>query len=186
MIYTTLIMFWGIFDYGLSPLLSRTLALFTALLGGGITWYYLVNKNPIFHEIAYGLITLSVLFRSSYLAYTQVKDTSASKQMRYIAVSGAVLFLSGFGLWGIDRGQCTNLTVAKHWMGIPWGFILELHGWWHLLTGLGVAFFIVVLTQLRMHLIHQEGEFEMQYTMKIWPTLVRKGDGYKRVDDHEA
>lgn len=186
MIYTTLIMFWGVFDYGLSQLLSALLAVFTVLLGGGITWYYLVNKNPVFHEVAYGLITASVLFQSWYLAYSHVKDPFSLGQMKRIAISGAVLFLSGFGLWGIDRGQCSNLTTVKHWMGIPWGFIFELHGWWHILTGLGVALFITVLNQLRVHLAHQENEYEMQFTLGFWPTLVRKGEGYKLVDDHEA
>lgn len=186
MIYTTLVMFWGVFDYGLSALHSSLLAGFTAGLGGGITWYYLVNKNPVFHEVAYGVITASVIFQSCYLAYYHVKDPIALKEMRKLAVIGFVSFMTGFGLWGIDRGQCSSLTSAKHWMGIPFGFILELHGWWHLLTGLGVAFFIVVSCQLRVHLSHEEAEFEMQYTLGFWPTLVRKEDGYKRIDDHEA
>lgn len=186
MIYTTLIMFWGIFDYGLVPLHSLALGIFTTGLGVGITWYYLVNKNPVFHEVAYGVITAAVLLRSWYLTWTKIEDPVAKRDMKYCTTTGAISFLTGFALWGIDRGQCTNLTHAKHFMGIPWGFILELHGWWHLLTGMGVALFIIFLTHLRIHLMGREAEFEMHYTLQFWPTLVRKSDGYKRVNSHDA
>ena len=185
MIYTTLVMFWGIFDYGLSKLYTTILGVVSVGLGVGITWYYLVNKNPVFHEVAYGLVTAAVLFQSWYLTYTKVEDPIAKRDMRYCTVAGSVTFLSGFALWGVDQAQCQNLTSAKHFMGIPWGFILELHGWWHLLTGTGVALYIVYLTHLRLHLNQRADEFEMQYTLRIWPTLVRKS-GYKQVNSHEA
>lgn len=183
MIYTTLIMFWGLFDYGLSRRHSVALGGFTVLLGVGITWYYLVNKNPVFHEVAYGLITVAVLSRSWYLAWKLVNDPVAKRDMKYCTITGSVTFLAGFALWGVDRAACSDLTRTRHFVGIPWGFVLELHGWWHLLTGTGVALFIIFLTHLRLHLTGREGEFEMQYTARLWPTLVRK-DGYKRVDDH--
>lgn len=31
-------------------------------------------------------------------------------------------------------------------MGMPWAFILELHGWWHILTGIGA--YICISTPL--------------------------------------
>ncbi|CCG80603.1 Putative uncharacterized protein [Taphrina deformans PYCC 5710] len=185
MIYTTLIMFWGIFDQGLTRKSSIALGGVTVAMGVGITWYYLVNKNPVFHEVAYGLITASVLFKSWHLTATQVKDPVAKADMKYCTITGSVTFLTGFALWGVDRAVCSDLTRARHFMGIPWGFILELHGWWHLLTGTGVALFIIFLTHLRLHLTDRQDDFEMQYTARLWPTLVRK-DGYKRVNDHEA
>ncbi|ORY73392.1 alkaline ceramidase-like protein [Protomyces lactucae-debilis] len=176
MIWTTLIMFWGIFDYGLSRAYSLLLAAGTTLLGAGVTWYYLVNKNPVFHEFAYGLITAAVLLRSWYLVHKRVdkEDFEARDDLKYSATWGAVTFLTGFALWGIDRGQCSNLTHAKHVIGMPWGFLLELHGWWHLLTGTGVALYIVFLTQLRLHLTGRQDEFEIRYVLRFWPVLERK------------
>jgi dihydroceramidase len=176
MIWTTLIMFWGIFDYGLSRAQSLGLAAGTTMLGVGVTWYYLVNKNPVFHEVAYGFITAAVLLRSWYLVLKRVdkEDAEARDDLRYTATWGAVTFLSGFALWGIDRGQCGNLTHAKHFMGLPWGMVLELHGWWHLLTGTGVALYITFLTQLRLHLTARQDEFQVRYVFRFWPVLERK------------
>lgn len=49
-----------------------------------------------------------------------------------------VFFLTGFALWNIDQIFCSDITATKRWMGMPWSFIFELHGWWHILTGVGV------------------------------------------------
>lgn len=37
----------------------------------------------------------------------------------------------------MDNAICTSLTSAKRSIGLPWAFIFELHGWWHILTGIG-------------------------------------------------
>ena len=192
MIWTTLIMFWGIFEHNLTRPKSIALAGLTTAMGVAITWYYLVNKNPVFHEVAYGLITFAVLARSWYLSYTVVDDARARRDLNYMAICGAVFFLSGFALWGVDRAACSPLTHAKHYVGLPWGFVLELHGWWHLGTGTGVALYINFLTLLRLHLTGRQDEFEVVYWARLWPWLVRR-DGYKSIiggddgdDDHEA
>lgn len=185
MIYTTLVMFWGIFEYNTTAKQSIGLGVATVGLGVAITWYYLVNKNPTFHEVAFGLITFATLVRSWWLAF-YVEDRKARKDLRYTGILGATTFLGGFALWGIDRAACTRLTHTKHWMGLPWGFILELHGWWHVFTGIGVAMFIVFLAHLRLHLTGRQDEFDLVYFGGFWPYLVRRS-GYKLLDnDHEA
>lgn len=186
MIYTTLIMFWGMFEYKMSQRQSFALGVVTIALGVGITWYYLVNKDPVFHEVAYALLTISILIKSWTLAYYEIEDATAIKNIKYCAVLGASSFLTGFALWGVDQWQCSNLTRIRHWMGIPWGFIFELHGWWHVLTGLGVAVFITVLTYIRIQLLGRHDEFEMIFYARFWPVVVPK-NGYKLIDnDHLA
>lgn len=190
MIGTALIGFYAIFEHNLSRARAIALGSFTVAMGAGVTWYYLVNKNPIFHEVAFGLITFAVIARSWHLLYSVVDDAQARKHLTYMASCGAVFFLSGFALWGIDRAACKPLTEAKHYVGLPWGFPLELHGWWHLGTGTGVALYINFLTYLRLHLTHRQDEFELVYWCRLWPWLVRR-DGYKYIgpdddDEHEA
>lgn len=69
-----------------------------------------------------------------------------------MAIFGGLTFAFGFILWAIDQLACGTLTEAKHAMGMPWSFLLEFHGWWHLFTGIGAYVFIVlsdVLTSTR-------------------------------------
>lgn len=42
----------------------------------------------------------------------------------------AVNFLFGYFVWLIDRWVCNLLTDAKHFVGLPVAFLLELHGWY--------------------------------------------------------
>ncbi len=51
------------------------------------------------------------------------------------------MFLAGFFLWNMDNIFCHHLTATKNSMKLPWSVLLEGHGWWHILTGLGELVF---------------------------------------------
>lgn len=36
----------------------------------------------------------------------------------------------------------------KRSIGMPWGFLLEFHGWWHILTAVGAYTFIAMVEKL--------------------------------------
>jgi len=40
-----------------------------------------------------------------------------------------VASVTAFILWNIDNELCDELTSFRMDLGIPWGFITELHGW---------------------------------------------------------
>ena len=58
---------------------------------------------------------------------------------------------AGFACWGLDSLACSRLRQLRRQIGMPWGFALELHGWygavidaitltWTLTRGLGGTF----------------------------------------------
>lgn len=49
------------------------------------------------------------------------------------------MFVGGFFLWNMDNIFCHHLKTARHQIGLPWSVVLEAHGWWHILTGLGTG-----------------------------------------------
>ena len=57
------------------------------------------------------------------------------------------IFISGYIIWNIDNITCSWLTEAKRKIGMPLAFFLELHGWWHIFTGIG-AYICMSLTHL--------------------------------------
>lgn len=59
------------------------------------------------------------------------------KDVKKLATCGAVVFIFGFGIWNLDNALCGLLTETKRALGMPWSFVLELHGWWHIFTGAG-------------------------------------------------
>jgi dihydroceramidase len=40
-----------------------------------------------------------------------------------------VTFVSGYIVWNIDNVFCTELQAFRDIVGMPLGFVTELHGW---------------------------------------------------------
>ena len=43
---------------------------------------------------------------------------------------GLTTFLAGFGIWHLDNVYCGQLRMWRREVGLPWGIVLEGHGWW--------------------------------------------------------
>lgn len=43
---------------------------------------------------------------------------------------GLTTFLLGFGIWQLDNMFCSRLRSWRRDIGLPWGILLEGHGWW--------------------------------------------------------
>jgi dihydroceramidase len=71
------------------------------------------------------------------------RDQEIIKQMWIMVGVGLSIFLGGFGIWNLDNIYCSKIRRWRHEIGLPWGILLEGHGWWHLMTGLGAYMYIV-------------------------------------------
>jgi dihydroceramidase len=151
MIYTVCIMSYIAFSYGKSPKVKASIAVALVGIACFITVYYLYAKDPVFHQVAYGLLTLSSTIRGFYVTEVDVKSALRKRvpaevdqrmhQIRTLAVSGIVMFLVGFFIWNMDNIFCHHLVHARNQIQLPWSVVLEGHGWWHILTGLGGTYF---------------------------------------------
>ncbi|KAK3902726.1 ceramidase-domain-containing protein [Staphylotrichum tortipilum] len=149
MIYTVCIMAYATFSYGRN---ARTQVLIAAGLVGlavFITVYYLYAKDPVFHQVAYGLLTAVTVFRGFHVMERDLRPGLSQRnpaecgplmrRMYRLALTGMLMFLAGFFLWNMDNIFCHHLTATKNSMKLPWSVVLEGHGWWHILTGLASA-----------------------------------------------
>ncbi|KIV93717.1 hypothetical protein PV10_04912 [Exophiala mesophila] len=100
--------------------------------------------------------------------YENTRDLHILKTMWLFVAFGLSVFLSGFAIWALDIKYCSTLRTWRRHVGMPWGFLLEGHGWWHLLTGLGAYCYIVWGIHLR-HILNGDQE---HYVM-VWPTIFR-------------
>ena len=62
--------------------------------------------------------------------------------------------LLAYFLWNIDVNFCSTLTSWKHQVGMPWGIILELHSWWHILTAIASYTFMALNELVTSETIH--------------------------------
>lgn len=95
------------------------------------------------------------------------RDEEMLRTMWIMIAVGLSVFLGGFGLWSLDNRYCAKVRAWRHEIGLPWGILLEGHGWWHLMTGVGAYFYIVWGIWLRHCLNGRQDEFVM-----VWPTTL--------------
>ena len=116
-----------------------------------------INK-PILHSFTFGIMLHFIHRRTRWLLSERVHSLRHRESLHWTALFGEVSFASGFVLWLIDRFACDLLTRAKYAVGLPWGFVFELHAWWHVLTAIGAFIFIVLVDHLTSGRVGQDNE----------------------------
>ncbi|KAF1968376.1 alkaline phytoceramidase [Bimuria novae-zelandiae CBS 107.79] len=192
MIYTTCLMCYVTFSFDKTRSYRTILA--TLLVGSSlfITLYYHFLQDPVFHQTTYAILTAVVFFRAVYVMETLLRpkfrsqqransgskavqeredqrDLRILKEMWVMIGWGLSIFLGGFFFWYLDIAHCSTLRRWRREIGMPWGFFLELHGWWHLMTGLGGYCYIVWGIWLRHCLNGRQDEYELHWPQ--WTTM---------------
>lgn len=62
--------------------------------------------------------------------YENVRDLKILKTMWFMVGYGLSVFLGGFAIWNLDNYFCSTIRVWRRELGLPWGILLEGHGWW--------------------------------------------------------
>lgn len=63
--------------------------------------------------------------------YANARDLKILNTMWLMVVYGLATFLGGFAIWNVDNQFCTSLRGWRRVVGLPWGILLEGHGWWY-------------------------------------------------------
>ncbi|KAK7695067.1 hypothetical protein QCA50_002257 [Cerrena zonata] len=111
------------------------------------TWSYSIFRNPVYHQMIFGVIVFTNTFRTAYLLKWSEfssripQDTKAAIGRTFS--SGAGIFALGFVVWNLDNIFCNTITRWKHTLGWPAAFVLEGHSWWHVFTALGTYLMLV-------------------------------------------
>lgn len=157
MIYTTCLMNYATFSFSRSPRFRIALASALTFLASFITVYYHYLQDPTFHQTAYAILTIIVFFRAVWVMEINMRprfkksrtgtgreekrtreqrredlrDRDILQRMWTMIAWGLSIFLGGFLLWHLDRVHCSTLRRWRREIGMPWGFLLEFHGWWY-------------------------------------------------------
>ncbi|KAK9472471.1 ceramidase [Dipodascopsis tothii] len=169
MIYATCIPTWAVFSYNRNKRDTVLLGIYIFLGASILTAVYLYFKDPTIHQAGYAVLNAMVLIRSMVLIVTKIEDAEARRNMWRTVYTGILTFLSGYGLWMIDIHFCQSLRAARRSVGMPLGFLLEGHGWWHILTGLGVYYYLVFLEYLRVCLMGRDKDYDYIWSKGVFP-----------------
>jgi len=146
----------------------KNFLIFDAIL---ITLIYLTNKNVIFFQLSYGLHILAIFLRGTQL-FHQLPMSHGKKLLKSLFLFGYIMHASAFLLWNIDNHFCQKLRLVREKLS-NFSPILQLHAWWHVLTGIGTYTYIVGSQYMRILLLEMEAEFELKWKLGIIPTIER-------------
>lgn len=167
MIYATCIPFWSVFSEFKNPRDSVIIGLGIFMAANFLTLVYLYVKDPTLHQASYGFLNFLIILKSFKLSRTYVDDRNSRKNLDAVMITGIGLFLFGYFLWNLDIHFCSEIRSLRRRVGIPYGFVLEGHGWWHIFTGLGVYFYLVYEEYLRCFLTKTDQFYTFKWIMGL-------------------
>ncbi|KAK3335595.1 ceramidase [Cercophora scortea] len=175
MIYTVCILSYAAFSFNQSPKVQVMVGTIMVGLATFITLYYLYGKDPVFHQVAYGILTLAATFRGFYAMEYELRPALKKRsfatcdhqmnQMWTLAMTGIVQFTFGFFIWNMDNIFCHHLVTTRNHIQLPWAVLLEGHAWWHILTGLA---YHLILWRLWLNRSLEGKEKELMLDWKPW------------------
>ncbi|KAH7009368.1 ceramidase [Microdochium trichocladiopsis] len=128
-------------------LVKTTLAVFFPAFGA----FYVYTGELVYHYACFlGLVAL-IIARGYYLFWLRTPAFPEAKRKEW-KVGGrkalAVLVLA-YVLWNIDLEFCGELRALRARVGLPWAWLLELHGWWHIMTAYSAAKYMDILREIQ-------------------------------------
>lgn len=170
MIYATCIPFWSVFSEFRTSRQSVLIAVAVAIGANTLTFIYLYLQDPTIHQVAYALLNFALIAKTITLTKTRVLDPQARRIVYTSMLSGLMIFGVGYGLWNMDIHLCSQARAKRREWGMPYGFVLEGHAWWHIFTGIGIYYFLMSQQYVRCLLQETKSFYSFEWVWG-WPVL---------------
>jgi len=104
----------------------------------------ILNHTDVF-QLLFAAMVVAVFSQCVWLVSTRVKHPYVANEMRRLGIYGSgewdcqlqgfradfeVTFISRYVIWNIDFAWCPELRAFRDAVGMPLGFVTELHGWY--------------------------------------------------------
>jgi len=138
----------GIFTINRSPAVTK--AITSAILAVATTAaaVYLKTANILHHVVVFNSMMLLVGAQTMVLIFDGSRSGTEKKRLMGLFGKAVACLVLAYTLWQIDLEKCLPLRALRDKIGLPWSWLLELHGWWHVLTALGASRYIRLIREL--------------------------------------
>jgi dihydroceramidase len=133
------------------PARARLITAGLAVVYLGFSGFYLWSAKIIYQVAAFELGLAGVIVRSVYVLHWKKPGFAEGqkREWRVRKLKALGVSLLGYLLWNVDLEYCAELRALKAQVGLPWAWLLEFHGWWHILTAVGAALSMQVAREMR-------------------------------------
>lgn len=109
---------------------------------------YIRSGNLLVHSFMFVAMLQLIWPRTIYLINRQ-RRSSTEKDQHFSKFKKACTYLAlAVLVWIIDLEMCQQLRSLRNALGLPWAWVLELHGWWHIFTAVGATIFMELIRDL--------------------------------------
>eukprot|EP00127_Corallochytrium_limacisporum_P003003 Clim_evm50s144 gene=Clim_evmTU50s144 len=130
-----------------------------------VSWAgYMYLEISEFFFVCYGIGVVLLAYQG--VDHTKTKKMEDARRLMYYSVSA---YGTGFLLWNIDNIFCEELRALRAEIE-PFGPFLELHAWWHCLTGYGSYGAVVLLSVVRVRALKRT-DAKIVYRYGLIPTM---------------
>ncbi|RDW74585.1 ceramidase [Aspergillus mulundensis] len=129
--------------FATTPVLHRVLtanstrrnSITTAILLGSILFsliaYHMLADELVLHSVSFvAAITLIGVYSMRLVNTRTLPGSAVRREIWGMVRFGAAIFDLGYWLWLLDQWACALLKDIREGIGLPWAFLLELHGWY--------------------------------------------------------
>ncbi|KAG7099657.1 hypothetical protein E1B28_001483 [Marasmius oreades] len=171
MVYVASMSMWLLYDdeqgFESRSLRTRCHVAFLVLFNVLFTWAYSVYRNPLLHQVVFGILVVACAIRIFYLLRVSPVRSRIPREKRDVVFKwfaiGAITFAFGFLIWNLDNVYCDYLTELKVSLGHPLAFLLEGHAWWHILTALGTYYMFIGVSYITLCIKDDHRKFTMTW-----------------------
>ncbi|KAK8065183.1 ceramidase [Apiospora hydei] len=137
-----------LYTVGRSPFAKQAATVFLLSTTTGLAVAYVRSGNVMYHVTIFGAQLTCIWPRTLYQIFAAERAAERrAKRLRQFG-KAAVALAVGYALWHIDLEFCDLLRSWRRALGAPWSFVLEFHGWWHVLTAVGAIEYIKLVREL--------------------------------------
>lgn len=114
--------------------------------------FYIWTGKIIYHATAFAIAIFLIILRGRHLFHWLDPPLPKQKLADWRARmrNALILLVVGYILWNIDLEFCAELRKLRQHIGLPWSWVLELHGWWHILTAISASQCMDIVRELKI------------------------------------
>lgn len=134
-----------LFTYDQSPEVRKRRTTFITVGLASFIVYHCATDEFAMHVALFFTLCVTCIWKTRSIIHTRIQNPLEKERLSALATLGGGLALFAYFLWNIDVHFCVPLTKVKRSLGMPWGILLELHGWWHILTAIAAYIFMALI-----------------------------------------
>lgn len=137
-----------LYTTGFKPTAQKAITIILVSTVVGISAFYYQKKHILIHLVAFAIMENLIWPRLLYLIYFRERSAVVRSRLArqfWTAVGTMVLAIV---VWLIDLELCYPLRDIRGAIGLPWAFLFELHGWWHVFTAMAASRFITLVREI--------------------------------------